>query len=112
MKLVLQQLRTRCGGKTFPKPSYMRPGGGKRPCFTMPFRIEEELYKHFASVLIFNHMFQVLFTMYKLLSCHTDTYIYIYSESTEPIDAVNILPLLRFEPTTSATPPSTIVLPE
>ena len=30
-----------------------------------------------------------------------------YSESTEPIDAVNILPLTRFEPTTSATPPST-----
>ena len=26
---------------------------------------------------------------------------------TEPIDAVNILPLARFEPTTSATPPST-----
>ena len=36
-------------------------------------------------------------------------YIYTegYSESTEPIDAVNILPLARFEPTTSATPPST-----
>ena len=38
-------------------------------------------------------------------------YIYIhtegYSESTEPIDAVNILPLARLEPTTSATPPST-----
>ena len=34
-------------------------------------------------------------------------YIYTegYSESTEPIDAVNILPLARFEPTTSATPP-------
>ena len=30
-----------------------------------------------------------------------------YSESTEPIDDVNILPLARFEPTTSATPPST-----
>ena len=30
-----------------------------------------------------------------------------YSESIEPIDAVNILPLARFEPTTSATPPST-----
>ena len=27
--------------------------------------------------------------------------------STEPIDAVNILPLARFEPTTTATPPST-----
>ena len=27
-----------------------------------------------------------------------------YSGSTEPIDAVNILPLARFEPTTSATP--------
>ena len=36
-------------------------------------------------------------------------YIYTegYSESTEPIDAVNILPLARFEPTTSTTPPST-----
>ena len=35
-------------------------------------------------------------------------YIYMegYSESTEPIDAVNILPLARFEPTTSTTPPS------
>ena len=30
-----------------------------------------------------------------------------YSGSIEPIDAVNILPLARFEPTTSATPPST-----
>ena len=30
-----------------------------------------------------------------------------YSESTERIDAVNILPLARFEPTTSATTPST-----
>ena len=30
-----------------------------------------------------------------------------YSESTEPIDAVNILPLAGFEPTTSATPSST-----
>ena len=30
-----------------------------------------------------------------------------YSESTEPIDAVSILPLARFEPPTSATPPST-----
>ena len=30
-----------------------------------------------------------------------------YSKSTESIDAVNILPLARFEPTTSATPPST-----
>ena len=36
-------------------------------------------------------------------------YIYTegYSESTEPIDAVNFLPLARFEPTTSTTPPST-----
>ena len=32
-------------------------------------------------------------------------YIYIYSESTEPIYAVNILPLVRFEPTTSTIPP-------
>ena len=28
-----------------------------------------------------------------------------YNESTEPIDAVNILPLGRFEPTTMTTPP-------
>ena len=38
-------------------------------------------------------------------------YIYIYTEgydeSTEPIDAVNILPLARLEPTTMTTPPST-----
>ena len=36
-------------------------------------------------------------------------YIYTegYSGSTEPIDVVNILPLARFEPTTSTTPPST-----
>ena len=32
---------------------------------------------------------------------------YIYNESTEPIDAVNILPLARFEPTAMKTPPST-----
>ena len=31
----------------------------------------------------------------------------IYIESTEPIDAVNILPLARFEPTTMTTPPKT-----
>ena len=30
-----------------------------------------------------------------------------YNESTEPIDAVNILPLARLEPTTMTTPPST-----
>ena len=30
-----------------------------------------------------------------------------YNESTEPIDAVNILPLARFEPMTWTTPPST-----
>ena len=30
-----------------------------------------------------------------------------YSESTEPIAAVNILPLARFEPTFSTTPSST-----
>ena len=36
-------------------------------------------------------------------------YIYTeeYSESTEPIDAVNILPLARFEPTTMTTPSTT-----
>ena len=30
-----------------------------------------------------------------------------YNESTELINAVNILPLARFEPTTMTTPPST-----
>ena len=30
-----------------------------------------------------------------------------YSESTELIDAINILPIARFVPTTSATSPST-----
>ena len=30
-----------------------------------------------------------------------------YNESTEPIDAVNILPLARLEPTTMTTLPST-----
>ena len=46
-----------------------------------------------------------------VLSIYIYIYIYIYiegySESTEPIDAVNYLPLARFEPTTSTTPPST-----
>ena len=44
-----------------------------------------------------------------LLSSYT-IYIYIYTQRdimTEPIDAVNILPLARFEPTTMTTPPST-----
>ena len=36
-----------------------------------------------------------------------DKYGGIYSESTEPIDAVNILPLARFEPNHSAKLPST-----
>ena len=46
---------------------------------------------------------------YNLLCLYIYIYIYTegYSESTEPIDAVNILPLARFEPTTSTTPPST-----
>ena len=30
-----------------------------------------------------------------------------YSKSTEPIDAINNLPLARFEPPTSTKPPST-----
>ena len=41
------------------------------------------------------------------MQIHTvDKYGGIYSESTEPIDAVNVLLLARFEPTTSTTPPS------
>ena len=44
----------------------------------------------------------------KMMQIHTvDKYGGIYSESTELIDAVNILPLARFEPTTSITPPNT-----
>ena len=48
-------------------------------------------------------------TIYVLVEKKENIYIYTegYSESTEPIDAVNILPLARFEPTTSTTPPST-----
>ena len=51
----------------------------------------------------------VLFIKIHLLNYHIYLLKYTegYSESTEPIDAVNILPLARFEPTTSATPPST-----
>ena len=43
----------------------------------------------------------------QLIYYNNNHYIEGYSESTEPIDAVNILPLARFEPTTSTTPPST-----
>ena len=48
----------------------------------------------------------------QLLTISIRIYVYIiytdgYSESTEPVDAVHIFPLARFEPTTSATPPST-----
>ena len=39
--------------------------------------------------------------------CRVKLATYFYSESTKPIDAVNILPLARFEHTTAATPPST-----
>ena len=47
--------------------------------------------------------------MFSIVYIYINIYIYTegYSESTELIDAVNILPLARFEPTTSATPPST-----
>ena len=43
------------------------------------------------------------------MGIYINIYIYTegYSESTEPIDAANILPLARFEPTNSTTPPST-----
>ena len=62
-------------------------------------------------IYCFNHTLynSILFK----IDCLSKMYIYIYiytegySESTEPIDAVNILPLARFEPTTLATPPST-----
>ena len=44
----------------------------------------------------------------KLIQIHTvDKYGGIYNESTKLIDAVNILPLARFEPMTLTTPPST-----
>ena len=44
-----------------------------------------------------------------IFTAYLPSYIYTegYRESTEPMDAVNILPLARFEPTTSTTPPST-----
>ena len=45
--------------------------------------------------------------MMNLKSDQLEILLSLYSESTEPIDAVNILPLARFEPTTSTTPPST-----
>ena len=42
------------------------------------------------------------------MQIHTvDKYGGIYSESTESIDAENILPLVRFKPTTLITPPCT-----
>ena len=47
----------------------------------------------------------VLWKSMLLLISQRCVYIYIYNESTEPIDAVNILPLERFEPTTMTTPP-------
>ena len=64
---------------------------------------------------IFEWPFYTDFTGGSYISLYIYIYIYIhiyiytegYSESTEPIDAVNILPRARFEPTTSATPPST-----
>ena len=68
------------------------------------------------------YIFMVLFSckclimlLFSYSICTANIYIYIYiyiytegySESTEPSDAVNFLPLARFEPTTSTTPPST-----
>ena len=53
------------------------------------------------------HQFLILCSSKAMMFVKLYIYTEGYSESTESIDAVNILPLVRFEPTTSATPPST-----
>ena len=57
----------------------------------------------FLFFLIFNLLLPVLWTELFASSSYTER----YNELNEPIDAVNILPLARFEPTTMTTPPST-----
>ena len=49
----------------------------------------------------------MLFNFFLYLYIYIHIYTEGYSESTEPIDAGNFLPLARFEPTTSTTPPNT-----
>ena len=46
-----------------------------------------------------------LFNGLHLFSSQTYIHKQRYNDSTEPIDAVNILPLARLEPTTMTTPP-------
>ena len=60
--------------------------------------------RQLAQILILFHFFYTVCCYHLVYRC---MYTEGYSESTEPIYAVNILPLSRFEPTTSATPPST-----
>ena len=61
----------------------------------------------FRNILRNLHQMTWLFNISNWRGSYWQLYTEGYSESTEPIDAVNILPLARFEPTTSATPPST-----
>ena len=62
-----------------------------------------------SSLCAFKNIIKVYYVYIYNIYIYIYIYIYIegYSESAEPIDAVNILPLARFEPTTSTTPPST-----
>ena len=47
----------------------------------------------------------VLIAFFYLVKIKISDYTEGYNESTEPIDAVDILPLARLEPTTITTPP-------
>ena len=60
-----------------------------------------------VAIVNFHSIMMLKVTIKKMMASHIYIYTEGYSESTEPIDAVNILPLARFQPTTSATPPST-----
>ena len=53
----------------------------------------------------------VLIAFFYLVKIKISDYTEGYNESTEPIDAVNILPLARLEPTTITTPPEHPLLP-
>ena len=70
--------------------------------FHFQFPIDICFLKHFFLVYIYFFFLYIIYTrIYNFL------YTEGYNESTEPIDAVNIFPLARFEPTTMTTPPST-----
>ena len=68
------------------------------------FGLKSSESRQLAQILILFHFFYTVCCYHLVCKC---MYTEGYSESTEPINAVNILPLARFEPTTSATPPST-----